>query len=139
MELSICLIALPESNRLMILPGNGTSFGSPQYVSLNSSPADVAVLDLNSDGRRTWWLAARPAISWASSTLGVERQYASVQLVNVGDQPSTLTISDLDDDGKPDILATNRGDDTISILYNRFIQNEIYRMMPMLLIPTAMR
>ncbi len=110
----------------MILPGNGASFGSPQYVSLNSSPADVAVLDLNSDGRPDLVasLPDRDQLGIFYSRGG--GQYASVQLVNIGDQPSTLTVSDLDDDGKPDILATNRGDDTISILYNRFDPNEIY-------------
>ncbi len=121
------LFALPDSNRLMVLPGNGTSFGSPQYLSLNSSPADVAVLDLNGDGRPDLVasLPDRDQLGIFYSRVG--GQYASVQLVNVGNEPSTLTVSDLDDDGKPDILATNRGDDTISILYNRFDPNEIYR------------
>ncbi len=121
------VITLPESKRIMILPGNGTSFGSPQYVSLSSSPADVAVLDLNGDGRPDL-VASLPdhdQLSIIYSRGG--GQYANAQLVNVGDQPSTLTVSDLDADGRLDILVANRGDDTVSILYNRFDPNEIYR------------
>ena len=121
------VITLPESNRLLILPGNGTSFGNPQYLSQDSSPADVAVMDLNGDGRPDLVssLPDRDQLSILYSRGG--GQYSSAQLVNVGDQPSALTVSDLDDDGKLDIFVTNRGDDTVSILYNRFDPNEIYR------------
>ncbi len=121
------VVTLPNTNRLLILTGDGTSFGNPRYLTLSGSPADVAVVDLNAD-KLPDLIASMPDLDQVSILYSRGAgQYASAQHISVGDQPSSLTVSDIDKDGKADILVTNRGDNTATIIYNRFDPNEVYR------------
>ncbi|MEM7474008.1 MAG: putative Ig domain-containing protein [Planctomycetota bacterium] len=122
------VVTLPESARLMILPGLGTGgFDSPFYIDLDSSPTDVAVLDLNDDGNPD--LAATIA---ATGVLSIHyglggNQFARAQEVRVGESPNRVAVADADKDGRLDFVVSNQGDDTVSVVYNRFDPNEVYR------------
>ena len=54
-------------------------------------------------------------------------QFASPQSILVGDQPVSLKISDADGDGRDDIIVANRGDNTASVIFNRFDPTKVYR------------
>lgn len=122
------VVTLPESSRLMILPGDGAGeFGSPFYITLGSRPSDIAVLDLNDDGHPD--LAATIATTGSLSIhygLG-NNQFARAQEVSVGKSPNRIVVSDADDDGRLDLIVSNEGDNTVSVVYNRFDPNEVYR------------
>ena len=136
------VLAIHEDNdRLKLFAGDnlGGLTRKPDLIT-GSAPAAVAVADLNRDGKLELLTANRSgrSISVFSQTVGggytsidypVGRSPidARAQHVAVGDQPQSLSVADVDADGKPDLLITNRGDDTATIIYNRFDPNEVYR------------
>jgi hypothetical protein len=57
--------------------------------------------------------------SYISVVSGAEDKYQKPQNIIVGDQPASVDLSDLNGDGKLDIVVANRGSDDISILLGR--------------------
>ena len=54
-------------------------------------------------------------------------QFSKPQIIDLGDQPTRVITADADLDGRLDLLVSNSGDNTASVIYNRFDPNEVYR------------
>jgi hypothetical protein len=96
------------------------------YVEFYSgpNPISVAISDLDGDGKADLAVANN-----GSNTVSVLRNTATSGVIDsnsfatwvaftTGDNPKSIAIGDLDEDGKPDIAVANQGSDTVSVLRN---------------------
>ncbi|QEG20491.1 putative Ig domain-containing protein [Mariniblastus fucicola] len=122
------VVTLPETNRVMIVGGIGFQpVDAPIYVSTESAPSDVAVVDLNDDGNVDLAITL-PESNVLSVHYGLGNgQFARAQQIAVGDTPTRVTTADADEDGRVDLIVANSGDNTASVIFNRFDPNEVYR------------
>jgi hypothetical protein len=103
--------------------GNVT-FESKVDIAAGSSPASASVGDFNADGKPdlavtngsgntvSIFLNTAASGSFTTSSLAPKTDFAT------GAGPSPIVITDMDGDGKPDILTGNTGSSTLSILRN---------------------
>jgi hypothetical protein len=104
--------------------GDGTfpTFGvldSPPRLTTGSSPKDVAIGDLNGDGRADVITA-----NSGDDNVGIflntgNGTFASQTTASVGDGPASVVIGDLNGDGIIDITALNQSGSSVSVLINR--------------------
>ncbi|MEO8272056.1 MAG: LamG-like jellyroll fold domain-containing protein, partial [Aureliella sp.] len=122
------VITLPNSNRVMLLSGNGDgTFSNPSYVAIPSSPKGVAAADLNQDGIVDLAISL-PEDDQVALLFGIgHKRFAAPQAIHVGDTPNSIAIQDANRDGRLDILVTNSGDDTASIILNKYDPTQVYR------------
>jgi len=109
------------TREISLLRGNGRGGFAPAVVSPfapNNLPAgarSLAAADLNGDGfldavGRTY-TGVIVALGGPSGTFGSTATYST------GSDVSDVAISDLNEDGIPDLVVTNRGSNTISVLF----------------------
>jgi hypothetical protein len=110
--------------------GNATLQVSTELGVLSAVPSAVAVADLNNDHLQDLVIASVPTgFSFIDSVTILLNQgdgtFAALIPINVGsafsgssELPLALAIADLTGDGLPDIIVTNPGDETITILAN---------------------
>jgi hypothetical protein len=123
-------------------PAFSTPICSPQMpgcsLPLNSSPARIATADLDGDGfldlacvdRHAWHVA-----TWRNARPASDRTFDMVASFPTARVPSHLAIHDIDQDGRPDIVVTQSGDNSIGVLRNispgpgfiLFATNRIFR------------
>ena len=108
-----------------LLAGTGTgSFQAPvtYQFSTRSLPLDVAAADFNADGRLDI-LAVNAGSNdlMTLQNLGNGSFQPATYPVGPGASfiPTGLAISDVNNDGKPDVVTANRGNNTVSVLLNR--------------------
>jgi phosphodiesterase/alkaline phosphatase D-like protein len=100
------------------------SFGGKVDFTTGSAPYNVAVADVDGDGRLD--LAAT---NYSSSNVSVFRNTSSPGVLDAtsfagkvdftaGTNPIGIAAGDLDGDGKPDLAVANYGDHTVSVLRN---------------------
>ncbi len=98
-----------------------TSFAVKVDFETGASPRSVAVGDLDGDGKLDLAVANRN-----SNTVSVFENTSSVGIISfatkvdfaTGSTPYSVSINDLDDDGKPEIVVSNRTNNTVSVLKN---------------------
>jgi RHS repeat-associated protein len=122
------IISMAETNRLMILRSLGErQFADPTYVNLPTKPGKLAAADLNGDGLLDLAVTF-PETGEVALLFGMgQSRFTQPQRVRVGSQPDSIVIADANRDGLLDILVTNAGDDTASVILNRFDPNQLYR------------
>jgi hypothetical protein len=102
--------------------GNGT-FQDQQTVASSARELDVAVSDLNGDGKPAIVVASTGALGLLSILPGNGNgTFLPQQTMATGARPSPVVTSDLNGDGRPDLITTNFGDGTVSI----FLSNAAY-------------
>jgi hypothetical protein len=110
-----------RSNKISILYGKGDGTFEPHTdLTANSLPKSVALADLNGDGRPDIIVTNTTyptCCTIEGSTLSVylnlgERKFAPRQDFDVGGNPFSLLIRDLNGDGKPDVTTANYNDQT---------------------------
>ena len=99
------------------------SFASATNFSVGSEPQSVAMVDLNGDGLRDLAVAnfAGNSVSVLLSTTAAGAtapSFATQQVFWGGNLPATVTVADLNGDGKPDLAMAARGDTSVALLMN---------------------
>jgi hypothetical protein len=119
----------PLSNTVSVLmneslPGAGVlKFTAPQTISAGVEPGPAIVADMNGDGRVDLIV---PDINVNSVSVllnttiagATQAAFALPQTFAAGAGPVRVTASDLNGDGQMDLIATNNGDGTVSVLMN---------------------
>ncbi|MDX1927188.1 MAG: FG-GAP-like repeat-containing protein, partial [Pirellulaceae bacterium] len=128
----------PTGQRLMTLPGQGNgTFGVPIVQPLQQEPGKVAVVDLNADGKPDV-IATFPDQHQVGILFGRGAgRLTAPQLIRVGENPASLTVKDINGDSKLDLLVANSGDDTLSVIVNRYDPSSVYRYTPTATDPDA--
>ncbi len=109
-------------------PGATTpTFAAQQTFATGTNPSSVAVADINGDGKPDL-IVANYNISGTVSVLlnttasgATTPSFATQQTFATGFDPQSVTAVDINGDGKPDLIAVNAAEDTVSVLLNTTI------------------
>ncbi|HSZ57081.1 MAG TPA: FG-GAP-like repeat-containing protein, partial [Tepidisphaeraceae bacterium] len=111
-----------DSVSVLLGNGDGTFKTQQTFDTGKYGPDSVAIADLNGDGNPDLVVAdfGIPYFT-RGNTVSVllgkgDGTFQSPQFVNVGTYPESVAISDLNGDGKPDIIVANAGSDNVSVL-----------------------
>jgi hypothetical protein len=116
----------PGSDSVSIFHNSGTSGGPLSFASyanfvVGSTPESIAAGDLDGDGKPDLVTGnyGGTSISFLhnTSTSGIV-SFGTSSSVSAGTNPQAVAISDLDGDGKPDVVAANFGNANISVYHN---------------------
>jgi hypothetical protein len=105
-------------------PGAATpSFAAKQDFAMGASPASVTLGDLNGDGKLDLAVANEDSntVSVLLNTTApgaATPSFAAKQDFATGAKPLSVTLGDLNGDGKPDLAVANNGSNTVSVLLN---------------------
>jgi len=107
-------VTLSAVDKVAVLLGNGDgTFGTPTYLTLPSGsvPGSIASADLRHTGKQDIVTANNGSVDGTNGVtvfLGNGNgTFASPHSYNVGPEPQTVTIADINADTKPDIVVTN--------------------------------
>ena len=115
------LTANYNSSTASVLLGTGTgTFGAAATYSTgpNSTPAGIAVADVNGDGKPDLLTANQGSstvgvlLGTGTGTFGAAATYS----MGTGSQPISLAVADVNGDGKLDVLTANYGGNTAGVL-----------------------
>ncbi|HXD83736.1 MAG TPA: FG-GAP-like repeat-containing protein [Rudaea sp.] len=99
------------------------SFSAQNTFATGSTPNSIAIGDLNGDGKPDLVVTnsggATVSVLLNNTTPGATTPiFATQQTFATGNNPHSVAIADINGDGKPDLIVTNRGDSTVSVLLN---------------------
>jgi hypothetical protein len=114
-----------------------SSFGSKVGFSVGGSVRSQLIGDLDGDGKPD-------IVALYSNGVDVFRNvhvsgsisgssFDTPLTLAVGNNPGTVTLSDFDGDGKPDLVVTNTGDNTLSLFLNTSVSGTLSFASPVLL------
>lgn len=107
------------------VPGSATPiFGAQKVFSTGLGPVAIASADVNGDGLADLVVANRNSevnVLLNTTSPGSPINFASETPFVAGANSSAVTIADINNDGKPDIVVANYGDNNISVLLNTTI------------------
>jgi hypothetical protein len=123
------IVANEDSNSVSVLlnttaPGSTTaSFATQQTFAVGDTPVSVEAADVNGDG-----LPDLVVANYTSNNVSVLLNttvpgatlpsFAAQQTFATGDAPNSVVASDLNGDGRPDLIAANVDSGTVSVLVN---------------------
>ena len=97
-------------------------FASKHDFDTGGSPRSVSVGDLNGDGKLDLAVAnstsATVSVLLNTTTPGAGPSFATKQDFATGTAPVSVTVADLNDDGKPDLAVANINSNSVSVLLN---------------------
>jgi hypothetical protein len=97
------------------------SFATRQLFDTSPNPSSVASSDLNGDGRPDLIVATYAGASVLlneTSPGGSSLEFTPEQTFAAGSAPDSVTVADINGDGKPDMLVTNYASATVSVFVN---------------------
>lgn len=100
--------------------GGTVTLAGRQSFATGASPAGIAIGDIDGDGKLDIvTVNGDETVSVLRNTSsGGALSFAGKSDFSVGSQPFGVAISDLDGDGRPDLVIDNQNDNTISVLKN---------------------
>jgi autotransporter-associated beta strand protein len=119
-------VANYSSNNLsVLLSTTATNATSPSYAAQvtvygGGSPTSVAICDLNADGKADLVVANRNSntMTVLLSTNATTPAYAAPATFATGTNPNSISIGDLNADGRPDIAVNNANSASVSVYLN---------------------
>lgn len=124
-----------DSNSVWVLYGTGTGLADPKRFRLRAgpgeedkgrSPQDLAVADLDRDGVRDLAVTTNRGggiwVLWGKGSAGDPKRTFSDKRYATDSFPLGLAVSDLDRDGRLDLVAANNnnvGNTNVSVLYGK--------------------
>src|SRR5208282_1640533 len=126
------LVVNQKDNTVSVLPNtaptpattfDSNSFATQQTFGVGSSPSSVTAADVNGDGLPDLIVANSGGITVSvllnTTAPGASTpSFASQQTFGVGSSPSSVTAADVNGDGLPDLIVTNSGSTSVSVLLN---------------------
>ena len=100
------------------------SFATQQSFATGDGPFSVTVADINGDGKPDLivanWLPDGTVSVLLNTTVpgATTPSFATQQTFAVGNGPYSVTATDVNGDGKPDLIVANHDDNTVSVLLN---------------------
>jgi hypothetical protein len=99
------------------------SFAAQQTFATGGEPVSVTVADVNGDGKPDLIVgnAGSTTVSVLLNTTApgaTTPSFSAQTIFAVGSSPSSVAAADINGDGKPDLIATNQNDNTVSVLLN---------------------
>ncbi|XZE22599.1 FG-GAP-like repeat-containing protein [Pirellulaceae bacterium SH449] len=121
----------PSGDRVIVLPGHGNgTFGAAISVLGVSNPGAIAIADMNRDGRNDLVVTQPDAGRVGFLYQRAAGKFTTPQWIDVGSQPIKLVADDVNSDGATDVLVVNQGDDTVSLILNRFDPSRLWTYQP---------
>lgn len=107
----------------VLMNSNGIAFADQLTFRVGNGPSAVTAADINSDGEPDLVVANQNSnnVSVLLNTTPIGSAtptFAAQSTFNVGGGPVSVSVKDMNSDGKPDIVVANGTDGTISILLN---------------------
>jgi hypothetical protein len=119
LDLAVTNSAGGAGNTVSILIGNGDgTFHAGPTLTVGTDPHDVAVADLNKDGKADLIVANRGGNSVTVLLGDGNGGFVNSQTVPVGQGPVRVGVADFNGDGVPDVAVSDSGDNTVGILLN---------------------
>jgi Ca2+-binding RTX toxin-like protein len=121
-KLDLAAGSLDNAN-VLIFPGTGLgTFGTPLSYTVGSDTRAIAVADFNDDGIfdfaqvKSNQSKVFVQIGLTEDGSGYTNSFDTTTEFNVGLQPRSVTVADINNDGKLDLLIANSDDDKVSLL-----------------------
>jgi hypothetical protein len=126
------IVANYNDNSVSVLLNNtpvGSSiatFSGQQVIAVGSRPRGIAAVDLNGDGKPDLVVSdfgvhgVGNTVTVLMNTTPLHSSIVSFtsQTITVGAAPAGIGVGDLNGDGKPDVIVSNSGTNTVSVLMN---------------------
>ncbi len=116
--------ANPSDNYLSFNRNQGNNsyqpagFGGSLSFAAGTTPVDIAMADLNGDGRPDFVTANSGSDNVSYFMNNGDGTVATAVNYSVGTGPTSVVISDVDEDGYADIIVANETSDNVSVLIN---------------------
>lgn len=109
------------------VPGaTSAGFTAAQTIVMSHSPGGVTAADFNGDGRPDL-VVTSPSGNVVSALINTTAAnaaavaFASERVVDVGNTPAWVVVTDSNGDGKPDLAITYMADNVVSVLLNHIV------------------
>ena len=123
------IVANANSNTVSVLlnttaPSATTpSFAAQQTFATGPAPVSVTAADVNGDGKPDLIVANNGdntvSVLFNTTAPGAPTpSFAAQQTFATGSGPNSVTVADVNRDGKPDLIVANEGSNTVSVLLN---------------------